>query len=122
MKVMIVEDVDAMSELLAHVIGEIPGLAVSGKARNGAEARLELLRRRPDFVLLDEILPGEASLDLIREFGLHEVPVVLITSLSEERALPAGVLGRILKPAWDSVDQDRARIQSEIFSLLTLRP
>ena len=47
----------------------IPECRVSGTAQvRDWEARLELTRRRPALVLLDEILPGESSVDFLGEF------------------------------------------------------
>jgi len=64
---LIVEDIAEMGKLLEHVLSGISGLNISGIAQNCAEARLELTRRRPDLVFLDELLPGESSADFLKE-------------------------------------------------------
>lgn len=114
-RVLIIEDVDAMRALLEWVLKDEPGIEISGLARNGAEARLELGRHKPDLVLLDEILPGESSLDLLELIKAQDIPVLLITGM--ERAahpLPPGALGRLEKPDWDTLNKDQARFRTAI--------
>jgi chemotaxis response regulator CheB len=119
-RILIVEDVDVMRQLLVDVIGAIPGLAVSGSAKNGWEARLELTRRRPDLVLLDEILPGESGAELLAEFRSTGIPVLMLTSLEKPtHDLPQGAAGRILKPSFEHLDEDRERIRKSIFSIVS---
>ena len=93
--ILIVEDVETMRSLLEEMISGIPGCRVSGTAANVWDARIELGRRRPALVLLDEILPGESSVDLLAEIQALEVPVLLITGIENPShaclpGLPAG--------------------------------
>jgi len=119
-RILIVEDVDIMRQLLKDLIASIAGLEVSGVARNGWEARLELTRRRPDLVLLDEILPGESAGDLLEEFHATGIPVLLLTSLEKPtHELPPNASGRIVKPSFDTLDSDRVRFGNTIFSILS---
>ncbi|MDR3608778.1 MAG: response regulator [Oligoflexia bacterium] len=116
-KVLIVEDVDVMAHLVQLVVQEIDGFVVTGMARNGAEARLELTRRFPDLVLLDEVLPGESSLDLLEELRSLKVPVILLTSMRDRtEPLPEGALARMLKPTWKTLKDDKIRI-ADVLSL-----
>ena len=113
--VLIVEDVDAMQKLVEHVVGSIKGMKISGLAANGWQARMELARRRPDLVLLDEILPGESSYDLLAEFSAHNIPVLLMTGMKNPaHAVPQSARGRLTKPSWDTVDYDRIRFETAI--------
>lgn len=115
MRTLIVEDVDSMRELLEQVLRGCSGYSVSGLARNGAEARFELVRRRPELVLLDEVLPGESSLDLLEELKKQGIPVILVTSLADRSAdLPPGALSRLFKPTWKSLSADIRRFQAEL--------
>ena len=114
--ILIVEDVDEMRSLLEHTLKDIEGLRISGVAKNGFEARLETLRRRPDLILLDEILPGEFSSDLLHSFVNDGLPVILITGLVEPpEKIPTGALGRLNKPSWDTLEEDRNRFKKFIF-------
>ncbi len=109
-RVLIVEDVEAMRELLVELLDGIPGVEVSGKAGTGPEARLELDRRRPDLVLLDEVLPGESSLDLLGDILRRKIPVILVTGMSGVgRPLPLGAILRLRKPSWNTLEADRFR-------------
>jgi len=104
-----------MRHLLEALIQGIPGMSVSGLAGNGWEARIELTRRRPDLVLMDEILPGESSLDLLQEMVALQIPVVLLTGIQDSaHPVPPQAIGRIVKPGWDSLDQDQERFQKAL--------
>ena len=117
-KVLIVEDVDAMRKLLEQALSGISGIAVSGSAANGWDARLEISRRRPDVILLDEILPGESGIDLLREFAGDGIPVLLITSMGDpNHPVPPEAAGRLIKPSWDTLESDRNRLKEAIFQL-----
>lgn len=108
-----------MRDLFRHLFDKMDGFKISGSARNGAEARLEVQRRRPDLVLLDEILPGESSQDLLTELIAQKIPVVLVTGLDHPtHAIPAGAAARAIKPGWKTLDQDRARFAKVIAGVL----
>ena len=114
-QILIVEDVESMRSFLEVFLGAIADVKVSGVAKNTWEARIALTRQRPDLVLLDEILPGESSLDLLKEINAHGIPVLLMTGLERPtHPLPDGACARLSKPAWDSVDEDRERFKKAI--------
>jgi DNA-binding NtrC family response regulator len=122
--VLIVEDVDPMRLLLQEVLAGAEDIRVSGSVQNGWDARLELTRRRPHLVLLDEILPGESSGDLLAELVSQGISVILVTETGGDpasRPLPPGVHRRLGKPGWDSLEADRARFHREIRSALLPR-
>jgi response regulator of citrate/malate metabolism len=114
--VLIIEDVEEMRKLLEHVIQGIEGVKISGLAKNSFEARIELSRRRPDLIFLDEVLPGESSVDLLQELVLQGIPVILITGLKNPlQGQLGGAADRIVKPGWDSIENDRKRFREAIF-------
>lgn len=118
--VLIVEDVDEMREMLEQVIASVPGFRVSGSARNGWEARLELDRRCPSVVLLDEVLPGESSVDLLAEIRQLGVPCVLMTGVEHPmHSVPMGAWGRITKPDWGQLDEGRERLRLALLAALS---
>ena len=121
LSILIVEDVEDMRLLLEEAIrgAAALGLKLSGSVPSVIDARLELDRRRPDLVLLDEVLPGESSDDLLADLVRDGIPVLLMTSMEEaSHALGEGALGRITKPGWRTLEQDRARIAGEIRAAL----
>ncbi|MCM2279378.1 MAG: response regulator [Oligoflexia bacterium] len=118
-RILIVEDVEEMLYLLENFIGGLEGFRVSGLARSGAEARRELTRDRPDLVLLDEILPGESSVELLTEIRAMGIPVVVMTSVENPvHELVPGAFGRLIKPGWRSGPQDQARFRGMFLAAL----
>ena len=99
-RVLIVEDVAEMRELLHECLKGAPGLEVSPPCGNTWEARLELERRKPDVILLDEVLPGESSQDFAAEAGKLGVRVLWISELSSRE-------GCLKKPSWKTLRKDR---------------
>jgi response regulator of citrate/malate metabolism len=118
--VLIVEDVDEMRALLEQLVGGTADFRVSGAARNAWEARLELGRRKPELVLLDEVLPGESSVDLLAEIRALGLPVILITGVEDAgHGIPAGAWGRLAKPTWETLEADRIRFQAAMIAALS---
>ena len=82
MKLLIIDDADAVRPRLADVLGEIDGLAVSTCAPS-AGGIMEVIRNQaPDIIVIDIRIPGGA-LNLIRAIksGAHP-PVVMALSSS----------------------------------------
>ncbi len=116
--VLVIEDVEEMRALFEHILSEIEGVVLSGAAGNGSEARVVVSKRRPDLVFLDEVLPGESSLDLLSELTSQGILVALITSMENpSQTLPHGAIRRLAKPGWKSLNQDRDRLREFIFSV-----
>ncbi len=102
--------------MVEEALLEISGIKISGRAGNGAEARVELYRRRPDVVFLDEILPGESSTDLIEEFDQAGVIVLLMTSVEKPtHSLPKHALLRVIKPGWKSTRVDLKNLEDALY-------
>lgn len=118
-RILIVEDVDTMGELLKVLVSEIPGYEVSAVVSRIRDAQLQVLRSRPHLVLLDEIMPGESSFDLLTTLVNEQIPTFLITGLENpSHTLPPGALGRLMKPGWRTLAEDRARFKEEIDRVL----
>lgn len=124
---LIVEDVLEMLELLNYSLGQQKGLFISGLARNAFEARFEVSRRRPDVILLDEILGVDSSVELVMHWQkdpiTSKIPIIFMTSFqastSLHRALPQGVCLRVTKPRMKMLREDCEKIRDFIFSLLS---
>lgn len=120
-RILIIEDVDSMRALLEKLLEGVSGVQVTGSVGNLRDAELELLRRRPEVVLLDEILPGESIGGFIQVLVEEKIPVLLMTSMENpSHALPEGVVGRLTKPGWRSFDEDRERFKDEIKKIRSL--
>jgi len=114
-RVLIVEDVESMRALLQVLLQGIPDIQVSGAVGNLRDAELELLRRRPDLVLLDEVLPGESIRDFVKVLHQEGIPMIVLTSMEEStHELPQGVIHRLSKPGWRSLQSDQKRFEVEI--------
>ena len=119
LSVLVVEDVDEMREMIGQLISGMEGFKLSGLARNGWEARLELGRRQPSLVLLDEVLPGESSADLLTEIVALGVPCLLMTGvMNPTHAILAEAAGRVIKPSWETLEDDQERLRNELLQAL----
>ena len=99
LKILIVEDVDAMRKYLEVLLSTDKKFGICASAKNTWEARLAIEKNRPDLVLLDEILPGESSMDLFQDLQEKQIPVIMLTGMENPKhKLPKGALGRIKKP------------------------
>jgi len=115
-KVMVVEDEDALSELLRYNL-EAEGYEVEVQAR-GDEAELRLREEVPDLLLLDWMLPGLSGIELCRRARLREetesLPIIMLTARSEEaeriRGLSTGADDFVVKPF--SVPELMARVKA----------
>lgn len=93
-KIVTVED----EEDLAHLVRvnlELAGYDVS-VARDGAEGLTTVKNERPDLVLLDVMMPVLDGWQVLRSLKedpeLRDIPVIMLTALSEERDLIRGHL------------------------------
>ena len=77
---------------------------------------MEIERHKPDIILLDEVLPGESSLDLLRTFHKRNLPVILVTGITVDPGMvvPEGAVFRLEKPTWDSFEGDKARFEKAV--------
>jgi DNA-binding NarL/FixJ family response regulator len=81
MKLLIIDDAEAVRPRLADVLGEIDGLVVSSCAPS-AGGVIELIRNQsPDIIVIDIRMPGGA-LDLVRTIksGAHPPVVIALSS------------------------------------------
>lgn len=115
-KVMVVEDEEALSELLKYNL-EAEGYEVETIFR-GDDAELRLKEVVPDLLLLDWMLPGLSGIELCRRVRLRQetatLPILMLTARSEEservRGLSTGADDFVVKPF--SVPELMARIKA----------
>ena len=114
-KVMVVEDEDALSDLLKYNL-EAEGYEVEVVDR-GDDAEIRLRETIPDLLLLDWMLPGLSGIELCRRLRLREetqaLPIIMLTARSEEaervRGLSTGADDFVVKPF--SVPELMARVK-----------
>ncbi len=103
-KVMVVEDEEALAELLRYNL-EAAGYEVEVLPR-GDDAELRLREVVPDLLLLDWMLPGLSGIELCRRLRLRSetetLPIIMLTARSEEsekvRGLSTGADDFVVKP------------------------
>ena len=103
-KILIVEDEEAISHLLAYNLGK-EGFAVT-VAADGDEAMITVAEQRPDLVLMDWMLPNVSGIELCRQLRARtetrEIPVIMLTARGEEedrvRGLELGADDYVTKP------------------------
>jgi DNA-binding NarL/FixJ family response regulator len=94
----LVEDDPLVSELLQEFLRELPPFQLIGEARDGATAVHEILRQRPDLLILDLRLPEMHGLDVLQIIHdrLPSCKVIIFTgSLSESILRKALQLGAV---------------------------
>lgn len=90
--VVYVEDDDRLARLTTQYLSS-RGVVVHLVAR-GDQALPEVLRVRPDVVLLDVMLPGMSGLEVCRRLREHvDVPIVMVTARGEEADRVLGLEG-----------------------------
>ncbi len=103
-RILIADDDELIAELASEVLidsGHACGWVTS------AEAAWDCVhRKRPDVLLLDQAMPGESGLSLLRRLRisplLYDLPVVMFTTISgeedEAQAIYAGAQDFLTKP------------------------
>ncbi|MEV4109076.1 response regulator transcription factor [Nonomuraea sp. NPDC049695] len=108
-RVLLADDDPMVRRHLKTILGSSTEVEVVGEARDGAEAVEEVLRNRPDVVLMDLRMPGVDGITATSEIAALASPpavIALTTFESDEyvlRALEAGAGGFLVKstPAED---------------------
>ena len=80
MKVMIADDSEVVRERLAEMISEVPGVEISGQAKDVQEAIRLIGELKPDAVVLDIRMPKGSGIDVIKYIrnGLQPKPSVIV--------------------------------------------
>ncbi len=80
MKVLIADDSEAVREGLSEMISEVPGVKISGQAKDGQEAIRLIEETMPDVVVLDIRMPKGSGIDVLKYIrnGLQPKPLVIV--------------------------------------------
>lgn len=96
-KILIVDDNRFFRQKLADVFNREAGFQVCGEAENGKEAVEKALKRQPDLIILDLVMPVMNGLDAARVLRLlmPTVPLILnsadVERLAEQEANVIGI-------------------------------
>jgi len=115
-KLLIVEDEQALSELLRYNF-EAEGLEVT-VAVSGEEAEIMVSEETPDIIVLDWMLPSVSGIEICRRLRskpeTRHIPIVILTARGEEadriRGLETGADDYVVKPF--SVPELMARVKA----------
>lgn len=104
-RVVIVEDQTAVREMLAAIVSSNPDFEVVAETGDGQEATNLVMESRPDFVILDVMLPGLNGTEVLRRFAKHlkDVRVLVFSGYQNptlvRELLQAGAHGFVEKSA-----------------------
>jgi DNA-binding NarL/FixJ family response regulator len=70
-RVLIVEDQTAVREMVAQLVKSEPGFEVVAETGDGQTAYNLCMEHKPDFVILDVMLPGLKGTEVLRRFSKH---------------------------------------------------
>jgi DNA-binding NarL/FixJ family response regulator len=102
-QVAIVEDEDNVREGLAALINGSEGFRCGLTYASAEQALPELLRKKPDVVLMDINLPGMSGIECIRRLRTRQpdLPIMMLTVYADDEkifeSLKAGASGYLLK-------------------------
>ncbi len=107
-KVLIIDDSALVRRMLSEILGNAPDIEVVGTAPDPYVARDKIKRLEPDVLTLDVEMPRMDGLTFLANLmRLHPLPVVMISSLTEQgadttlRALELGAVDFVAKPKLD---------------------
>lgn len=103
-RILIADDDELIAELACEVL--IDAGHACGWVTTAAEAWACVQRKRPDILLLDQSMPGESGLTLLRRLRLsaefYDLPVIMFTAMAGEQdhvqAIYAGAQDFLSKP------------------------
>jgi len=115
-KILVIEDEKTLRFLIVQTLLQ-EGFEVE-EAIDGEEGIQKLKKNKPDFILLDLILPGINGYEVLskikRDSDLESIPVIILSNLGQEEEIKRGLnLGAVdyLIKAHFTLDQIVARIK-----------
>jgi response regulator of citrate/malate metabolism len=126
-RVLIVDDDFMVAKVHSGFVAALDGFEVAGTAHTGAAALEEVVRLRPDLVLLDVYLPDMTGLEVLRRLRAAgaDTDVVVISAARDvdsiRTALHGGVLNYLVKPfdrrTFEARLRDYAALRNELAEL-----
>ncbi len=114
-RVLVVDDSALMRKMIPQILARDPQIEVVGTAMDGAFGLKKIAELHPHVVTLDLDMPRMDGIEMLRAItGKHHVPVIIVTSQTEEstraalKALSLGAFDFVAKP----VDAASGRIEA----------
>src|SRR5437764_14139784 len=94
-RVLIVDDLDDLRELLVIALGVDARFVVAGEAANGVDAIAKTRELRPDLVLLDLVMPEMSGLEALPHIrqAAPDADVVVLSTLESSRMGDVAIAG-----------------------------
>lgn len=95
LNILIIDDEKPARDRLRRMLGGMPDCAVCGEASNATDALKEIVKHRPDVLLLDISMPGTDGMALagqLRErpdYDREHAPVIIFCTAYQDQALEA---------------------------------
>lgn len=125
-KVLVVDDSIFMRKIITDMIQTDDRFEIVDTAKNGLEAIEKTRRLCPDVITLDIEMPEMNGLDALRRImASHPVPVVMLSSLTEEgaketiQALELGAVDFVRKPS-GSISLDLFKVRTLLLEKLSI--
>ncbi len=117
--ILIVDDIRMNIEILTQSLGAHYNFII---AHDGKSAIAQVLRYKPDLILLDIIMPGMDGYQVCKKLQslpqVRQIPVIFLTALTdekdEEKGLLAGAVDFIVKPFNPALIRARVHNQLEL--------
>jgi len=98
----LVDDERSARELITNLLIDVEGLEIVGEADNVESALKEIIKQKPDVILLDIQMPRQDGFSLIAQLQEHDVhpEIVFITAFEQYaiRAIKSSAFDYLLKP------------------------
>jgi DNA-binding NarL/FixJ family response regulator len=135
-RILIADDHSVVRMGLASLLGTAKNVEVVGEAINGDEAVRKALKLRPDFVVMDLVMPRKDGVAATEEIltDAPETKILILTTFGTSdditRTLKSGATGAIMKSATNrellaavqSVAQGRRFVSAEVEGILANDP
>ncbi|MFC3769875.1 chemotaxis response regulator protein-glutamate methylesterase [Paenibacillus sp. GCM10012303] len=125
-RVLVVDDSVFMRKIITDMIQEDARFEVVDTAKNGLEAVDKTKRLNPDVITLDIEMPEMNGLEALKRImAEHPVPVIMLSSLTEEgaketiAALELGAIDFVRKPS-GSISLDLFKVKSLLMEKLSI--
>lgn len=125
-RVLVVDDSVFMRKIISDMIHEDDRFEVVDTAKNGIEAVDKTKRLNPDVITLDIEMPEMNGLEALRRImAEHPVPVIMLSSLTEEgaketiAALELGAVDFVRKPS-GSISLDLFKVRALLMEKLSI--
>jgi len=78
LQIMIADDTQEIRRLLEMLLSEIDGVAICGKAENGAEALRLARENHPDLLVLDVSMPDMSGIEVLQQIRKNDQSMIVV--------------------------------------------